>query len=220
MDILTSPSRAVNEETGSTADEKDKGTTDSGLHETSSSDQNPVLVSTSGQDQISEPQKENGEDSATDCDSLATSSISNRFTALSEEQHSQDSMQCDQTSDMELEEEDDTVLIDKMEKVDLNEAFIEDSDALDPDVERENKTLEAKEYTVTNQDPELAFNTLAARTVPEKQECSVQSCLFHFTEVETLTQNNSLLCVTCTKQQLGKNQVEGTKNYSWLKNIQ
>lgn len=199
MDILTSPSHAVNEETDGTADEKDK--------ETSSSDQN--LVSVSEQDQISEQQKENGEDSATDCDSSATSSVSNRFTALSEEAHSQDSTQCDKMSDMELEDEDDTALVNKMETVALN-------DALEQDTESENEMLEAKEYTVTNQDPELAFNTLAARTVPEKQECSVQSCLFQFTEVETLTQNNSLLCVTCTKQQLGKNKVEGIKNYSSL----
>lgn len=61
-----------------------------------------------------------------------------------------------------------------------------------------------------NQDPELAFCTLATRTPPEKQDCSVQSCLFQFTEVETLTQNNSLLCVTCTKQHLKK--AGGSKN--------
>lgn len=117
-------------------------------------------------------------------------------------------------SDMELEEEDDTALVDKMERVDLNDAFVEDSDTVEQGVERENEMPEAKEYTVTNQDPELAFNTLATRTLPEKQECSVQSCLFQFTEVETLTQSNSLLCVTCTKQQQGKDKVKGTKPYN------
>ena len=59
----------------------------------------------------------------------------------------------------------------------------------------------AKEYTVVNQDPALAFQTLAKRVGPERQECSVLSSLFHFTEVEHLTHNNSLLCVACTRRQ-------------------
>ncbi|XP_037533548.1 ubiquitin carboxyl-terminal hydrolase 16 [Nematolebias whitei] len=209
LDVLTSPSRAENEEIDGTEDKTDVKNTDAEPHEeTSVSDPHPDL----GQDQNASREKENGEDSATDCDSLAASPVSNRFTALSEEQRSQDSTLCDKMSDMELEEEDDTALVDKMERVDLNDAFVEDSDALEQGVERENEMLEAKEYTVTNQDPELAFNTLATRTLPEKQECSVQSCLFQFTEVETLTQSNSLLCVTCTKQQQGKDKVKGTKS--------
>ncbi|XP_017271741.1 ubiquitin carboxyl-terminal hydrolase 16 isoform X2 [Kryptolebias marmoratus] len=211
LNSLTSPSPADNEETDANADEQDKETTDGKQHEEASlSDQNLVSAGASEQDPNAEQENENGEDSATDCDSLATSSVSNRFTALSEEQHSQDSTLCDKMSDMELEEED-TALVKNMEKVALNDAFIEDSDALEQGMESEHEILEAKEYTVTNQDPELAFNTLANRTVPEKQECSVQSCLFQFTEVETLTQNNSLLCVTCTKQQQRKDKVEGSK---------
>uniref|UniRef100_A0A4W6E0X3 Ubiquitin carboxyl-terminal hydrolase n=1 Tax=Lates calcarifer TaxID=8187 RepID=A0A4W6E0X3_LATCA len=105
----------------------------------------------------------------------------------------------------------DTQLVSEMEKVTLDDAFIEDSDAVEQDMETEDEPPEGKEYTVVNQDPELAFHTLAARTAPEKQECSVQSCLFQFTEVETLTQNNSLLCVTCTKRQGNKDKAGGSK---------
>uniref|UniRef100_A0AAQ5YI58 Ubiquitin carboxyl-terminal hydrolase n=1 Tax=Amphiprion ocellaris TaxID=80972 RepID=A0AAQ5YI58_AMPOC len=96
-------------------------------------------------------------------------------------------------------------------KVTLDDAFIEDSDGMEQSVVSEEEGQEAKEYTVLDQDPELAFSTLAMRTPPEKQDCSVQSCLFQFTEVETLTQNNSLLCVTCTKQQLKKDEAGGSK---------
>ncbi|XP_066522842.1 ubiquitin carboxyl-terminal hydrolase 16 isoform X2 [Hoplias malabaricus] len=59
----------------------------------------------------------------------------------------------------------------------------------------------AAEYVVVNQDPELAFQALSTRAAPDRQECSVDACLYQFTEVEQLTQNNSLLCVTCTKKQ-------------------
>lgn len=60
---------------------------------------------------------------------------------------------------------------------------------------------------MVNRDPALAFGTLAERPSPEKQECSVQSALFHFTEVEHLTHNNSLLCITCTRRQKGSQKV-------------
>lgn len=69
---------------------------------------------------------------------------------------------------------------------------------------------DAKEYTVLNQDPELAFQSLASRTSAEKQECSVESCLYQFTEVEHLTENNRLMCVTCTKRQSGHKAADGT----------
>uniref|UniRef100_A0A3Q3VJE5 ubiquitinyl hydrolase 1 n=1 Tax=Mola mola TaxID=94237 RepID=A0A3Q3VJE5_MOLML len=108
-------------------------------------------------------------------------------------------------------EGEDTQLADEMAGVSLDDAFIEDSDASEHVGEREDEALESKEYTVVNQDPELAFHTLAARTTLDKQECSVQSCLFQFTEVETLTQNNSLLCVTCTKRQKNKHNTEGSQ---------
>ncbi|KAG7243050.1 hypothetical protein INR49_016425 [Caranx melampygus] len=77
-----------------------------------------------------ETEKEEGEDLVTDCDSSATSSVSNRFTVLSEEQHSKDSvLDDDKMSDMEQEAEEDTELVSEMEKVTLDDAFIQDPDA-------------------------------------------------------------------------------------------
>uniref|UniRef100_A0A3Q3VPL2 Ubiquitin carboxyl-terminal hydrolase n=1 Tax=Mola mola TaxID=94237 RepID=A0A3Q3VPL2_MOLML len=145
-------------------------------------------------------QQQEEEDSITDGDSSAMS-INNRFTALSKEQHTKESVIDDEELSNIDQEGEDTQLADEMAGVSLDDAFIEDSDASEHVGEREDEALESKEYTVVNQDPELAFHTLAARTTLDKQECSVQSCLFQFTEVETLTQNNSLLCVTCTKSQ-------------------
>lgn len=142
--------------------------------------------------------KEQDEDSIIDGDS-ETPSI-NRFAILSEDQQTKDVTSDDDKRDADDEAEDD--LVKEMEQATLDDAFVEDPGDLEQSQEMEDEPKEVKEYTVVNQDPELAFHTLGARTAPEKQECSVQSCLFQFTEVETLTQNNSLLCVTCTKQQL------------------
>nr|XP_046149584.1 ubiquitin carboxyl-terminal hydrolase 16 [Oncorhynchus gorbuscha]XP_046149585.1 ubiquitin carboxyl-terminal hydrolase 16 [Oncorhynchus gorbuscha]XP_046149586.1 ubiquitin carboxyl-terminal hydrolase 16 [Oncorhynchus gorbuscha] len=117
-------------------------------------------------------------------------------------------------------DEQDTKLTDKLGELSLNEAFLasEDSDLElgcrdgDTSAEMESETkLEGKEYTVSHQDPKLAFHTLATRAAPENQECSVESCLYQFTEVENLTQNNSLLCVTCTKRQTKNKAAEGSK---------
>uniref|UniRef100_A0A4W6E273 Ubiquitin carboxyl-terminal hydrolase 16 n=1 Tax=Lates calcarifer TaxID=8187 RepID=A0A4W6E273_LATCA len=192
---LTSPSRTENEQADPPADANDGENAESETHEEAQlSEGNPAQIIAAEQgvtnlDTVqAETEKEEGEHSVTECDSSATSSVSNRFTVLSEEQKAGE----------------DTQLVSEMEKVTLDDAFIEDSDAVEQDMETEDEPPEGKEYTVVNQDPELAFHTLAARTAPEKQECSVQSCLFQFTEVETLTQNNSLLCVTCTKRQGNK----------------
>ncbi|KAM7412762.1 hypothetical protein PAMA_020237 [Pampus argenteus] len=156
-------------------------------------------------------EKSEEEDSVIDCDSSDMSSVSNRFTILSEEQQSRDNVLDDEKiCDMDQEGEADTQLVSEMEKVNLDDAFV-DPDAVEQCVESEDEPPEAKDYTVVNQDPELAFHTLATRTSPEKQECSVQLCLFQFTEVETLTQNNSLLCVTCTKRQPSKDKAGGSK---------
>lgn len=140
--------------------------------------------------------KEQDEDSLIDGDA-ATPSI-NRFAILSEDQQTKDVASDDDKGDV-YDGEDDLVI--EMEKVTLDNAFTEDPDALEHPSETEVEPKEVKEYTVVNRDPKLAFHTLGTRTAPERQECSVQSCLFRFTEVETLTQNNSLLCVTCTQQQ-------------------
>ncbi|XP_076001995.1 ubiquitin carboxyl-terminal hydrolase 16 [Genypterus blacodes] len=136
-----------------------------------------------------EDEEEEEEDSVMDCDSPAC----NRFTALSEER---------QAKDGEVEDEE---MTHEIEKISLNDACLDDSDATEEVTVSESQPPpppppEDKEYTVVNQDPELAFHTLAPRAAPEKLQCSVQSCLFQFTEVETLTQNNSLQCVTCTRR--------------------
>lgn len=144
--------------------------------------------------------KEQADDSIIDGDS-ATPSI-NRFAILSEDQQTEDVTTGDSKMDVYDGGEDD--LVKEMEKVTVDDAIIEDHDALEQAQEVEDEPKEVKEYTVVNQDPKLAFHTLGTRTAPEKQECSVQSCLFQFTEVETLTEKNSLLCVTCTKQQPDK----------------
>lgn len=124
----------------------------------------------------------------------------NRFTALSEDQTSEDdSMKGDKVEDLnEIEEEDgaeEDLLVEELNTMSIKTA---------PECEMENgddASADAKEYTVVNQDPELAFHALTTREVPEKQECSVESCLYQFTEVEHLTENNRLMCVTCTKRQ-------------------
>uniref|UniRef100_UPI003AAE230A ubiquitin carboxyl-terminal hydrolase 16 n=1 Tax=Centroberyx gerrardi TaxID=166262 RepID=UPI003AAE230A len=220
LDSLTSQSLAESAQTDP-ADPKDTENADNGTHEEASlSESTPAEIGVSEQDQEKldtvqanrEKEEEEEEDSVICVDSSATSSVSNRFTALSEDQRSKDSvLEDDKTSDMDQEEEDEVQLVDEMEKMALDEAFLEDPDPVEQGTESEDAPLEAKEYTVVNQDPELAFHTLDTRTAPEKQECSVQSCLFQFTEVETLTQNNSLLCVTCTKRQPNKSKSEGSK---------
>nr|XP_057935463.1 ubiquitin carboxyl-terminal hydrolase 16 isoform X2 [Doryrhamphus excisus] len=130
----------------------------------------------------------------------------NRFVTLTETRRSDATFQDDDEDDA------DARLVGEMEKINLNDAFI-DSYVLETCVESEDEAQEeAKEYTVVNQDPELAFQTLASRASPDTQECSVESCLFHFTEEETLSQNNSLLCVTCTKRQASKDKAAGSKN--------
>ncbi|XP_040902992.1 ubiquitin carboxyl-terminal hydrolase 16 [Toxotes jaculatrix] len=219
LNSLTSPSCAENGQTNPSADANEGETADSETHEEAPlTEGNPAQVIAAEQavkdlnTVQAEKEKEDDEDSVIDGESSATSSVSNRFTVLSEAQHSNDSiLDDDKMSDMEQETEEDTQLVNEMEKVTLDDAFIADSDAVEQCVETEDEPLEGKEYTVVNQDPELAFHTLATRTAPEKQECSVQSCLFQFTEVETLTQNNSLLCVTCTKRQGNKDKASGSK---------
>lgn len=219
MDSLTSPSHTENKQTDLTADIKDGENADNETHEEASlSEGNPTQISMSEQDQENldtlqdTKEKEEDKDSVTDYDSM--SSVNNRFTVLSEEQHTKDSsIDDDKTSDIDEEGEEDTQLVGKMEKVTLDDAFIEDSDAAEQVWESEDEPLDAKEYTVVNQDPELAFHTLATRTAPEKLECSVKSCLFQFTEVETLTQSNSLHCVTCTKRQPNKDKAQGIGSF-------
>ncbi len=142
---------------------------------------------------------------------LATS-VNNRFNALSEDQASEDvSVEGEKLEDVNAIEEDDGAdqlcteedrLTEELNSLSLKtESEMENGDEASDDV---------KEYTVVNQDPELAFKSLASRTAPEKQECSVETCLYQFTEVEHLTENNRLMCVTCTKHQSGHKASDGT----------
>lgn len=213
LESLTSPTKTTNQN-DITADSKSGEDPDTEVHQDASlSEDNPAQISVSEQDQENVHDSEEHEE---DMDSVAesSSSVSNRFTVLADEQKPKEgSIEGDQTSDAGQDDDDDDIqIVDKMEKVNLDEAFLQDSDGEEPAEEGEEGQPEDKEYTVVNQDPALAFQTLASRSAPEKQECSVKSCLFQFTEVETLTQNNSLLCVTCTKRQPNKDKAQGSKN--------
>uniref|UniRef100_A0A8C2BEB4 Ubiquitin carboxyl-terminal hydrolase 16 n=1 Tax=Cyprinus carpio TaxID=7962 RepID=A0A8C2BEB4_CYPCA len=142
-------------------------------------------------------------------------SVNNRFTALTEDQTTEDvSVEGEEIEDVNAIEKEDGAdqlcdeedqLVAELNAVSLkttSEGEMESGDEASGD---------AKEYTVVNQDPELAFQSLASRTAPEKQECSVESCLYQFTEVEHLTENNRLMCVTCTKRQSGHKAADGCK---------
>ncbi|XP_052433173.1 ubiquitin carboxyl-terminal hydrolase 16-like isoform X1 [Carassius gibelio] len=140
-------------------------------------------------------------------------SVNNRFNALPEDQASEDvSVEGEKPGDVNAIEEDDAAdrlcaeedqLTEEMNTLSLKtESEMENGDEASDDV---------KEYTVVNQDPKLAFQSLASRTAPEKQECSLESCLYQFTEVEHLTENNRLMCVTCTKRQAGHKATDGKK---------
>uniref|UniRef100_A0A8C1WJF1 Ubiquitin carboxyl-terminal hydrolase n=1 Tax=Cyprinus carpio TaxID=7962 RepID=A0A8C1WJF1_CYPCA len=132
-------------------------------------------------------------------------SVNNRFNAFSEDQASEDvSVEGETAQDVNAVEEDDGA--DQL--CAEEDRLTEELNTLSLKTEREMEngdeaSDDAKEYTVVNQDPELAFQSLASRTSAEKQECSVESCLYQFTEVEHLTENNRLMCVTCTKRQSG-----------------
>ncbi|KAG7471195.1 hypothetical protein MATL_G00121860 [Megalops atlanticus] len=147
--------------------------------------------------------EEEEEDETAECED-DVSVITNRFTALAVNQNTEDGEE--KINKENLAEEEDTVdteedkVTEDMTRLSLNNAFVAPED-IQLDMESEETPIDTREYTVVNQDPELAFHTLAARVAPEKQECSVQSCLFQFTEVENLTKNNSLLCVTCSRRQ-------------------
>lgn len=212
MDSLTSPTKTADQNNSISEDYHHTG-------DASSTEDKPAQNNVSEQDLENihdSDEQEEGMDSA----AKSSSSVRNRFNVLSEEQESKDNtMDDEQTSDagQEVEDGEDSQLVDKMEKVNLDDAFLLDSDCGDEEAAQEGDQgqPEDKEYTVVNQDPALAFQTLAGRTAPEKQECSVKSCLFQFTEVETLTQNNSLLCVTCTKRQQIKVKGQGTTLFDW-----
>lgn len=128
------------------------------------------------------------------------SSIANRYSALTEERGSAGGggeEEEDEEEEMRVEPSEEDGLAEGVEALSLQATNQEHVEAELEDKESDDTV----EYVVVNQDPELAFHTLASRAAPHKQECSVESCLYQFTEVEHLTQNNSLLCTTCTKRQ-------------------
>ncbi|KAF7699730.1 ubiquitin carboxyl-terminal hydrolase 16 [Silurus meridionalis] len=77
----------------------------------------------------------------------------------------------------------------------------------DPQSEEEEPKLESgveseaePEFVVVNMDPEAAFLSLSSRAAPKALESSVESSLYLFTQVEQLSDSNSLMCVTCSKK--------------------
>ncbi|XP_055053288.2 ubiquitin carboxyl-terminal hydrolase 16 isoform X1 [Misgurnus anguillicaudatus] len=138
----------------------------------------------------------------------SATSVNNRFTALSEEQNSEEiSVEGEINEVMEEDGAEEDHLVEEINTMSLNP-----TSGLESEMENgDDVSVQEKEYTVVNQDPELAFHTLATRAAPGKQDCSVESCLYQFTEVEHLTDNNRLMCVTCTKRQSGPKALEGGK---------
>ncbi|XP_059542257.1 ubiquitin carboxyl-terminal hydrolase 16 isoform X3 [Myotis daubentonii] len=70
-------------------------------------------------------------------------------------------------------------------------------------------------YECVGQDPETAFCTLANRDASSADECSIQHCLYQFTQNEKLRDANKLLCEVCTRRQWGapKANLKGEKKH-------
>lgn len=70
-------------------------------------------------------------------------------------------------------------------------------------------------YECVGQDPETAFCTLANRDACSADECSIQHCLYQFTQNEKLRDANKLLCDVCTRRQCGapKANLKGEKKH-------
>nr|KAF6269193.1 ubiquitin specific peptidase 16 [Pipistrellus kuhlii] len=70
-------------------------------------------------------------------------------------------------------------------------------------------------YECVGQDPETAFCTLANRDALSADECSIQHCLYQFTQNEKLRDANKLLCDVCTRRQCGaaKANLKGEKKH-------
>nr|XP_023681863.1 ubiquitin carboxyl-terminal hydrolase 16 isoform X1 [Paramormyrops kingsleyae]XP_023681864.1 ubiquitin carboxyl-terminal hydrolase 16 isoform X1 [Paramormyrops kingsleyae] len=127
-------------------------------------------------------------------ETVTMSSAKNPFEALSEDpdmgEENEDGGEANEGDD----------LAEDLHSLSLNTAFVNPDD-VELDLEDGDPPVNTQEYTVVNQDPGMAFSSLASRAAPEKEECSIYSCLYQFTEVENLTKSNSLLCVTCSKRQ-------------------
>ncbi|XP_037402751.1 ubiquitin carboxyl-terminal hydrolase 16 isoform X1 [Pygocentrus nattereri] len=208
LDVFTnhdtdSPSEAPPTTADGQLEAGDEGEVDQDKSQSVASD--PAVRDQDGPADEEEEEEESKEASERD----AASSV-NRYSALTEERANpkveQDGGEDEESeTNVPLNEEDE--LADGVNALSLQAA---DEESLDARLE-EKASGDAVEYVVVNQDPELAFCTLASRAAPDRQECSVESCLYQFTEVEHLTQSNSLLCVTCTKRQAASKASDGSK---------
>ncbi|XP_058422563.1 ubiquitin carboxyl-terminal hydrolase 45 isoform X1 [Diceros bicornis minor] len=77
----------------------------------------------------------------------------------------------------------------------------------DRDFKKENQPLNVPknlcfsgEKHMMSHSPQNAFQTLSQSYITTSKECSVQSCLYHFTSMELLMGNNKLLCENCTEK--------------------
>ncbi|XP_023599013.1 ubiquitin carboxyl-terminal hydrolase 16-like [Myotis lucifugus] len=70
-------------------------------------------------------------------------------------------------------------------------------------------------YECMGQDPETAFCTLANRDASSADKCSIQHCLYQFTQNEKLQDANKLLCEVCTRRQCSapKANLKGEKKH-------
>lgn len=209
LDSLTnqdtgSPSEAPPPNTEDKVEANSEGETDqtnsqSGVCNSAGRDQEKPPAADEGDDGDDEEVVEEEEEGRKESSEGWADSNANRYSALTQETGRADGGE-------EEEDEEEEMSVQLIEEDGLTESVkaLSLQAANDERVEAEledKKSDEPVEYVVVNQDPELAFHTLASRAAPHKQDCSVESCLYQFTEVEQLTQSNSLLCVTCTRRQ-------------------
>ncbi|XP_036413196.1 ubiquitin carboxyl-terminal hydrolase 16 [Colossoma macropomum] len=172
-----------------------------------------VASEPAGRDQDAPADEEEEEEESKEASERDAASTINRFSALSEERADANVEQDggeeeeDEEGEMSVPLNEEDELADGVNALSLQAA---NEESLEAGLE-EKASGDTVEYVVVNQDPELAFRTLASRAAPDKQECSVESCLYQFTEVEHLTQSNSLLCVTCTKRQATSKASDGSR---------
>ncbi|XP_030060144.1 ubiquitin carboxyl-terminal hydrolase 16 isoform X2 [Microcaecilia unicolor] len=65
----------------------------------------------------------------------------------------------------------------------------------------DSETSGTKLFEIVSEDTERAFSTLAERKEIKTSECSVQNCLYQFTQNEKLSETNKVLCSVCTRRQ-------------------
>lgn len=123
----------------------------------------------------------------------AQNPTSNRFISLLEEGR--------ENQEVEEDEHEETQLIKSVRNLSISEE--PKSKEVDPEVESgaesEPELGAGAGFVVVNADPKAAFSTLSSRAELNISECSVESSLHQFTQVEQLTDTNRLLCVTCSQ---------------------